>query len=67
MLRRAYEHRSRLVEIRGDWAPRIADTEHLLLGLLSEGEGVAIAVLTSLHVQVDNLRPALLARVAQQA
>jgi ATP-dependent Clp protease ATP-binding subunit ClpA len=40
------------------------DTEHLLLGLLSAGDGVAVEVLTVLHVDVSALRSAVLARVA---
>lgn len=40
-------------------------TEHLLLGLLDEGEGVAITVLTSLGVDLDNLRAKARALVAR--
>lgn len=40
------------------------DTEHLLLGLLSAGDGVAVEVLTALHVDISALRLAVLARVA---
>ena len=43
------------------------DTEHLLLGLLAEGEGVAIQVLTALGVETVALRQAVLARITQQA
>jgi ATP-dependent Clp protease ATP-binding subunit ClpA len=43
------------------------DTEHMLLGLLAEGEGVAIQVLTALAVDPAALRQSVLARVAQQA
>ena len=43
------------------------DTEHLLLGLLTEGEGVAIQVLTALGAETAALREAVLSRVAQQA
>jgi ATP-dependent Clp protease ATP-binding subunit ClpC len=39
-------------------------TEHMLLGLLAEGEGVALKVLTALDVEVAALRPAVLARIA---
>jgi ATP-dependent Clp protease ATP-binding subunit ClpC len=42
-------------------------TEHLLLGLLAEGEGVAIQVLTALGAETAALREAVLSRVAQQA
>jgi ATP-dependent Clp protease ATP-binding subunit ClpA len=43
------------------------DTEHVLLGLLAEGEGTAIQVLTALDVETSALRQALLARVTPQA
>ncbi len=43
------------------------DTEHLLLGLLSEGEGRAIQVLTALGVDVPAIRPAVLARTGPAA
>nr|WP_308213645.1 Clp protease N-terminal domain-containing protein [Streptantibioticus rubrisoli] len=42
-------------------------TEHMLLGLLAEGEGVAIKVLGALEVEPAALREAVLARVAPQA
>jgi ATP-dependent Clp protease ATP-binding subunit ClpA len=42
-------------------------TEHLLLGLLAEGQGVAIQVLTALGAQTTTLREAVLTRIAQQA
>jgi ATP-dependent Clp protease ATP-binding subunit ClpC len=38
-------------------------TEHLLLGLLAEGDGAAITVLTNLGVDVAGLRPVVLARM----
>src|SRR5512146_467206 len=31
-------------------------TEHILLGLIAEGEGVAVAVLTNLNVDLDEIR-----------
>ena len=31
-------------------------TEHILLGLIREGEGVAAAVLTNLNVDLDNIQ-----------
>ncbi|MDD5634273.1 MAG: Clp protease N-terminal domain-containing protein, partial [Candidatus Omnitrophica bacterium] len=34
-------------------------TEHILLGLVKEGEGVAAAVLTSLGLEFDNVRAAI--------
>jgi ATP-dependent Clp protease ATP-binding subunit ClpA len=37
-------------------------TEHILLGILAEGEGVAITVLNALEVDLAALRPAVLAR-----
>lgn len=43
------------------------DTEHMLLGLLAEGEGVALQVLTELGVDAAALREAVLARVDRQA
>ena len=43
------------------------DTEHLLLGLLTEGESVAIQVLTALEAETAALRQAVLARVTPQA
>jgi ATP-dependent Clp protease ATP-binding subunit ClpA len=43
------------------------DTEHLLLGILAEGEGLAIKVLAALDVDVSALRPAVLARITQPA
>ncbi len=42
-------------------------TEHLLLGLLADGGGVAIQVLTALGADAAALREAVLARVTQQA
>jgi ATP-dependent Clp protease ATP-binding subunit ClpA len=42
-------------------------TEHLLLGLLAEGQGVAIQVLTALGAEPAALREAVLARVARRA
>lgn len=42
-------------------------TEHLLLGLLTEGEGVGIQALNALGVETDSLRPAVLARVEPRA
>ena len=38
-------------------------TEHILLGLLTEGEGVGVQVLTETGVDPDQLRDAVLARV----
>ncbi len=35
------------------------DTEHLLLGLVAEGEGVAAGVLTSLRIEVEPARAAV--------
>ncbi len=35
-------------------------TEHILLGLLREGDGVAGRVLTNLHVQIEEVRQAIL-------
>ena len=43
------------------------DTEHLLLGLLGEGEGVAIRVLTTLGADPAVLRHALLDRASPRA
>ena len=43
------------------------DTEHILLGLLAEGEGLALQVLAALDVDVATLRPAVLARIGQPA
>jgi ATP-dependent Clp protease ATP-binding subunit ClpA len=43
------------------------DTEHLLLGLLAEGDGVAIHVLTALGADRTTLRDAVLVRVDRQA
>ncbi|GAA1912667.1 Clp protease N-terminal domain-containing protein [Streptantibioticus ferralitis] len=42
-------------------------TEHMLLGLLAEGEGVAIKVLTALDVDTADLRQSVLNRAAHQA
>jgi ATP-dependent Clp protease ATP-binding subunit ClpC len=42
-------------------------TEHMLLGLLAEGEGLAMRVLTGLGVDVEALRPAVLSRVGPGA
>jgi ATP-dependent Clp protease ATP-binding subunit ClpC len=39
------------------------DTEHLLLGVLADGESVAVRVLTGLGVDQAELRTALIARV----
>jgi ATP-dependent Clp protease ATP-binding subunit ClpC len=38
-------------------------TEHLLLGILAEGQGHAVTVLRNLDVDVDSLRPAVLERL----
>ena len=35
-------------------------TEHILLGLLREGEGVAARILTNLHVDIDKIREAVM-------
>nr|WP_308209035.1 Clp protease N-terminal domain-containing protein [Actinoallomurus purpureus] len=43
------------------------DTEHLLLGLLADGEGIATQVLTALGAEATALREAVRARVTQQA
>ncbi|WP_308288929.1 Clp protease N-terminal domain-containing protein [Streptomyces humicola] len=43
--------------------PRI-DIEHILLGLLAEGEGVAIQVLSELDVDTESLRQAILDRAS---
>jgi ATP-dependent Clp protease ATP-binding subunit ClpA len=43
------------------------DTGHLLLGLLAEGEGVAVLVLGALGVRSADLREAVLARTGRQA
>jgi ATP-dependent Clp protease ATP-binding subunit ClpC len=40
-------------------------TEHILLGILAEGEGVAVKVLRNLDVDVDSLRPAVLERIGE--
>jgi hypothetical protein len=43
------------------------DTGHLLLGLLAEGEGVAVKVLNALDVDTEALRETVLTRMNQQA
>lgn len=43
------------------------DTGHLLLGLLAEGDGVAVKVLNTLDVDTEALRETDLNRMAQQA
>ncbi|MBD2293590.1 hypothetical protein H6G06_08830 [Anabaena sphaerica FACHB-251] len=40
------------------------DTEHLLLALLAEGEGVAIRVLDNLGVELSNLEDFILEIIA---
>ena len=40
-------------------------TEHILLGLLAEGQGLAVTVLRNLEVDVDSLRPAVLERIGE--
>ncbi|GAA3438668.1 Clp protease N-terminal domain-containing protein [Kutzneria kofuensis] len=40
-------------------------TEHILLGILAEGEGVAVKVLRNLDVDVDSLRPAVLEKIGK--
>ena len=40
-------------------------TEHLLLGLVREGEGVAVQVLRSLGVELDQMRQAVEARIGR--
>jgi len=39
-------------------------TEHLLLGLLREGEGIAAKVLSNLGVELNKVRSAVIARAA---
>ncbi|MEO7964060.1 MAG: Clp protease N-terminal domain-containing protein, partial [Gemmatimonadaceae bacterium] len=34
-------------------------TEHILLGLMTEGEGIGMAALRNLGIKVDELRPAI--------
>jgi ATP-dependent Clp protease ATP-binding subunit ClpC len=41
-------------------------TEHLLLGMLAEGEGVGMQVLEALDVNLAELRPEILAQIAQK-
>ena len=43
--------------------PERIDTEHMLLGILAEGEGVALKVLADLDVDVEALRPEVLAHI----
>jgi ATP-dependent Clp protease ATP-binding subunit ClpA len=43
------------------------DTGHMLLGLLAEGEGVAMQVLSALGVRSTDLREAVIARAGRQA
>jgi len=43
------------------------DTGHLLLGLLAEGEGVAVKVLHTLDVDPESLRQAVLDRMTRQS
>lgn len=43
------------------------DTEHMLLGVLAEGEGVGIQVLNALDVDVSAVRQSILDRVTRQA
>ncbi len=43
------------------------DTGHLLLGLLAEGESVAVKVLNALDVDTEALRETVLTRMNQQA
>ncbi|XIF83527.1 Clp protease N-terminal domain-containing protein [Kutzneria buriramensis] len=40
-------------------------TEHILLGMLAEGQGVALTVLRNLDVDVDSIKPAVLARLGE--
>ncbi|MFI9388758.1 Clp protease N-terminal domain-containing protein [Kutzneria sp. NPDC052558] len=40
-------------------------TEHILLGLLAEGEGHAVTVLHNLDVDVDSIKPAVLERLGR--
>ena len=40
------------------------DTEHLLLGILTQGDGVPIRVLATLGVDADALRRSVLERTA---
>ena len=41
-------------------------TEHLLLGLLAEGEGVAVVVLENLGVDIDSLEESILSMITDQ-
>lgn len=60
----------RILQLASDEARRMNNayvgTEHLLLGMVTEGEGIAAGVLNSLGVYVQNVR-AETARVLQQA
>ncbi len=42
-------------------------TEHLLLGMLTEGDGVGVGVITALGVDPATLRPVILGRLASHA
>jgi ATP-dependent Clp protease ATP-binding subunit ClpC len=42
-------------------------TEHLLLGVLTEGEGVGVQVITALGVDPATLRPVIISRLASRA
>ena len=42
------------------------DTEHMLLGLLTEGEGVGVHILTALGIDLTALRAALIERMARE-
>lgn len=41
-------------------------TEHILLGLLREGEGIGVQLITAAGVQPDDLRDRLLALLDQE-
>jgi len=53
-------HAQRVIELAVDEAPRLGQhyigTEHLLLGLIRQGDGVAIDILRQLGVNPDQIR-----------
>lgn len=55
------------VSLTWDGCHQRLDTEHMLLGVLAEGEGAGIQVLTALDVDVMAVRQSVLDRVARQA
>src|SRR6266571_242728 len=60
----------KVIELAVDEARRLnhqyIGTEHLLLGLIREGEGIVVGVLENLGVNLENIRTQIMNLIAQQ-